>query len=317
MFLDQIYSYLRNSKYELGYFINFASPHLYKKRIIFTNDRKPFLKNFLVSLSLIFVLFSVLPLKGYAAKLSLDSQFQEIGIGQQFQVNVILNTEGEELNALEGNVIFPNNLATLKEIRDGNSIISFWIERPKMINEDKIEFSGIIPGGYQGTNGFLFSAIFTAKTEGKGIIELQNTRVLKNDGIGTPANVKISNFQFNIKDVGRPYTSPEIRDAEPPETFRPEIAKDAELFNGKYFLVFATQDKGSGIAGYAIHENTRIRTRIDTKEWITAEGPYVLQDQNLRSYVYVKAVDKAGNERIIMAPPQYPLKWYENGRIGL
>lgn len=41
----RMYDYLRNSKYELGYFINFASSKLYIKRIIFTNDRKPFLKN--------------------------------------------------------------------------------------------------------------------------------------------------------------------------------------------------------------------------------------------------------------------------------
>ena len=40
MFIDQLYDYLRNSKYELGYFINFASPRLYIKRIIYTNDRK-------------------------------------------------------------------------------------------------------------------------------------------------------------------------------------------------------------------------------------------------------------------------------------
>lgn len=40
IFIDQLYDYLRNSKYELGYFINFASPRLYMKRIIFTNDRK-------------------------------------------------------------------------------------------------------------------------------------------------------------------------------------------------------------------------------------------------------------------------------------
>lgn len=40
MFVNQLYDYLRNSKYELGYFINFASPKLYIKRIIFTNDRK-------------------------------------------------------------------------------------------------------------------------------------------------------------------------------------------------------------------------------------------------------------------------------------
>ncbi|GBE16468.1 hypothetical protein BMS3Abin15_00285 [bacterium BMS3Abin15] len=43
-FIDQIYSYLRNSKYELGYFVNFKSPKLYIKRLIYTNDNKPFLK---------------------------------------------------------------------------------------------------------------------------------------------------------------------------------------------------------------------------------------------------------------------------------
>lgn len=43
-FIDQVYSYLRNSEYELGYFINFKSPDFYMKRLIYTNDRKPFLK---------------------------------------------------------------------------------------------------------------------------------------------------------------------------------------------------------------------------------------------------------------------------------
>jgi GxxExxY protein len=42
-FIDQLFSYLRNSKYELGYFVNFKSPRLYIKRIIYTNDRKKFL----------------------------------------------------------------------------------------------------------------------------------------------------------------------------------------------------------------------------------------------------------------------------------
>ena len=42
-FLDQLYSYLRNSKYQLGFLINFKSPKLYIKRIIHTNDRKKFL----------------------------------------------------------------------------------------------------------------------------------------------------------------------------------------------------------------------------------------------------------------------------------
>ena len=40
--VDQLFDYLRNSKYELGYFINFSGPKLYMKRIIYTNDRKTF-----------------------------------------------------------------------------------------------------------------------------------------------------------------------------------------------------------------------------------------------------------------------------------
>jgi len=42
---EQLYYYLRNSKYELGLLINFSTPKIYIKRIIYTNDRKPFLKN--------------------------------------------------------------------------------------------------------------------------------------------------------------------------------------------------------------------------------------------------------------------------------
>ena len=40
--IDQLFDYLRNSKYELGYFINFSGPKLYMKRVIYTNDKKKF-----------------------------------------------------------------------------------------------------------------------------------------------------------------------------------------------------------------------------------------------------------------------------------
>jgi len=43
--VNQLYDYLRNSQYELGYLVNFSSPKLYIKRFILTNDRKPWLKN--------------------------------------------------------------------------------------------------------------------------------------------------------------------------------------------------------------------------------------------------------------------------------
>ena len=41
----QLYHYLRNSKYEVGFIVNFSTPRLYIKRIVYSNYRKPFLKS--------------------------------------------------------------------------------------------------------------------------------------------------------------------------------------------------------------------------------------------------------------------------------
>lgn len=44
-FIDQVYSYLKVGDFELAIFVNFKSPNLYIKRIIYTNDRKHFMLN--------------------------------------------------------------------------------------------------------------------------------------------------------------------------------------------------------------------------------------------------------------------------------
>ena len=41
----QLYHYLRNSQYEVGYIVNFSTPTIYIKRIVYSNHRKPFLKS--------------------------------------------------------------------------------------------------------------------------------------------------------------------------------------------------------------------------------------------------------------------------------
>lgn len=43
-FLNQIYSYLRVSEYELAFIVNFGEENLKIKRLLFTNDRKPQIK---------------------------------------------------------------------------------------------------------------------------------------------------------------------------------------------------------------------------------------------------------------------------------
>lgn len=278
----------------------------------------------IILFSIFYFIFSVPVL---AAELFFNSKTQEIGVGQEFQVDLMLDAEGQDINAAEGKIIFPENLFELKIINDGGSIINFWVEKPDQKKAGEIKFSGVIPGGFRGVlgpywkgykSGKALSLIFAAKKEGSGAIEIRGAKVLLNDGNGTPANLKISNFQFNIKDVGRPYMDVRRSDIDPPELFTPEISSDPNVFDGKWFLVFAAQDKGLGVDYYAIHESARTKeaARINTKDWTVAESPYVLKDQKLRSYIYVKAVDKAGNERFAILPPRFA-PWYKKPLVDI
>ena len=103
-------------------------------------------------------------------------------------------------------------------------------------------------------------------------------------------------------------------DSTRPEEFRPEIGEDPSIFEGKYFLSFATTDKTSGIDYYEILEIDERGFKRGTKkeaEWKMGESPYLLEDQSLQSIIKVKAVDKAGNEKIAeIIPPEKPFPYW-------
>ena len=267
---------------------------------------------FLYKILFIFSLGLILPQMVFAAQISFDAKTTQAQVGKNFEVTLFVNTEQENINAFEGKIIFPNDLLDLKEIRDGNTIVNFWIEKPKA-QDNAIVFSGVTPGGFNGRNGLIFSAIFEAKKEGVVKFEVNDVRILRNDGIGSMAAVSVAPFEVVISkktQVEIP-AIPKIEDRERPELFVPEIARDESISGGKWFIVFVTQDKASGIDHYEIKES-RQRFFIIFQKWSQTESPYILQDQELRSYVFVKAVDKAGNERMVKINPQNPLGWYEN-----
>ena len=270
------------------------------------------MRQFLYKILFIFSLGFLLPQMVFAAQISFDAKTTQAQVGKKFEVILFVNTEQENINAFEGKVTFPNNLLDLKEIRDGNTIVNFWIEKPKA-RDNTIVFSGVTPGGFNGRNGLIFSAIFEAKKEGVAKFGVNDARTLRNDGIGSTAVLSIVPFEMVISKEAQVKIPalPKIADREQPELFVPEIARDESISDGKWFIVFVTQDKASGIDYYEVKES---RQKILTffSRWRVAESPYVLQDQELRSYVFVKAVDRAGNERMVKINPQNPIGWYEN-----
>lgn len=270
------------------------------------------LQHKVIRVSVIFILFFV-ALPVFGTEISVNSKNQEIKTGDEFEVDIFLNTKGEAINALEGKILFSKELLEFKEIRDGGTIINFWIERPSVLRKTDAEiiFSGITPGGYNGNKGLIFSIIFKAKKDGTGTVAIHDIRALYNDGAGTEAIVVVSNLYFLISEQAKNAESAilKIKDNEPPELFVPEVTQDATIFEGRYFLVFATQDKGSGIDYYEIREGGG--------KFIRAKSPYLLSNQELNKKITVKAVDKSGNERIVILPPANPNRLYKYLFISL
>jgi hypothetical protein len=244
----------------------------------------------------------------FSATVSFVSDKQSFAQNEEFLVSIYLDTEGEILNAFEGKILFPVDFLTEKEIRDGNSFVNFWIEKPTSVPDGKggksgvIAFSGITPGGFSGTKGLLFSIVFQATQSGNIVIKMENLRFLKNDGVGTETKVSSSPLLFVIKkEILIPSLIVEpIQDNEPPEDFTPIISSDPNIFDGKYFLVFATQDKGSGIDQYLVSEDNGI-------SFSPAHSPYLLENQSLDNKIIVKAVDKTGNQKTAEIQPKNSL----------
>ncbi len=257
----------------------------------------------ILNLFVICILLFGISLKAVAAELSFQSNQDQISVGQEFELVLFLNTEKENINAIEGKINYSDNLE-IKEIRDGGSIITLWIKKPQL-ESGQIIFAGITPGGFIIEKGKVFSIIFQVKKIGNTTVSISNARILLNDGNGTPAKFTIKKYILNI--LERPIMSQTpliFEDKNKPVPFKIQISSDPNIFENRKFLVFVAQDKQSGIDYYEVKEGW-------FGSWKKTESPHLLNDQKLRSYIYVRAVDKTGNIQMATMPPQV-ISWYMN-----
>lgn len=237
--------------------------------------------------------------------------------GAYFDVSIEVNAPEESVNALEGVVSYSAAALEVREIKDNNSAISLWVKRPvvtidKTKNLGTIAFSGLIPGGASIEKARLFTVRFVFR-EGvsQGIVTLTNGLAYLSDGQGTKINLlskplKVAlNFKENLVTTAvetSTISQASSTDKLPPEVISVSVARSDLIFEGRWFLAFNAADKDSGIDHYEVQESSDAKP--DPTQWTRAVNPYLLQDQNRTSYIFVKAVDRAGNERIKFIEPQ-------------
>lgn len=255
-------------------------------------------------------LFLMLPLPSLAASLNIAPSKTSIGKNQQVSFTIKLNTDGALINAVEGTLSFSHSNMMITSVQRGGSMVNFWVEDPSakisQANANgSLRFSGIVPGGFSGS-GQLMTIVFQAIAPGKPQVSISQAQMLLNDGEGTAialnspgAGITITNvvIQENPEITKTPSATEKttdevttaLNDNDLPEEFTPFVTRDENVFDNQYFLIFNTQDKGSGISHYKVQEGSG--------EFKRAESPYVLENQSLTAPITVIAVDNTGNER--------------------
>ncbi len=281
-------------------------------------------------LRLIAVVFILIAPSAQAATLYMDPGVATLYRGDAITTSVRImpdSKQGECINAIDAVITYSDNIQPV-DVSVGKSIFSVWIEPPVINKENRtVTFAGGIPNGYCGRvdgdprlTNIVAEIVFRSpgmQVGGSDDNEVRidfgpETRVLLNDGQGTEAALTALGAKFNLeKTAGSGGIIDDWResvreDSIPPEQFSIELQRDDQGINygGKYFIVFSTSDKQTGLSHYEVMEEPVLQFSQFSwggvgVPWIKVEeNVYVLEDQSLNSVIRVKAIDKAGNEYV-------------------
>jgi len=247
---------------------------------------------------LLFLLLFFAPLTTQAAILDIHPSQNEYVKASQIPITVSIDTQDAAINAIEGIIKYDETQFNVSSINTADSVITFWIEQPTAENGE-IKFAGIITGGYNSGNASLFTLKLHSITNKTTSVFLEEGNVMLNDGKATQIKLTSNNATIKVVDGSNPrakYINQEQEqqrlDKNPPSKFTPEISQNENIFNGEYFVAFATTDKESGISHFEIKEGDGI--------FKNATSPYRLESQTLLGNITVRAIDNAGNTQDIV-----------------
>jgi hypothetical protein len=246
------------------------------------------------NLILISLLALIIPAWAGAANLVMSSEKQSFEAGDEFLVELKLDSGTEKINVVDAALNFDPSKMEVRDITTGGSIFNLWTRTPVYSNDSgKVFFTGGTTKN--AASGKILSIAFLAKTAGSGEITISSdSSAYLADGKGTKQQLKADSVKFAISErsgqraSSGSWTKLLAADKTPPENLAVTLGEDPSMFGGKYFLSFSATDSSSGLNYFEIQEGDYPAA--------SSESPYVLRDQSLKTPVKIIAVDKAGNQ---------------------
>lgn len=143
-----------------------------------------------------------------AATLSISPSGGNYGAGKIISVRVAVNSGGQSINAVSGQITFSTDTLSLVGLSK-SGIVTLWAQDPTYSNVmGTASFQGVILNGYTGGNGTVLTLTFKTTAPGIAAINIASgvSSVLLNDGQGTNVLSSTSGASFNIS--GTVYKAP-------------------------------------------------------------------------------------------------------------
>ena len=149
-------------------------------------------------------------------------------VNSTFSVTVFVDTDGAQINAVEGFLKFSQNKLQVVNISKDGSIFTLWAVEPSFSNSaGTIKFGGGIPAGhYSGSAGKVLTITFKALAQGQADINSTGTKILAADGLGTDIFSGSRGASYAI--VAPPPPPPPTEEI-PPEPIVPEEVEKPEI----------------------------------------------------------------------------------------
>lgn len=131
-----------------------------------------------------------------AATMRLLSNIHDVSTGQEFTINVVVDTEGQYINAAEAKITFRNDVLELLSVNKTISSFNFWLKEPFISNEEGfVEFIGGTPKGISGEALQILKMRFLVKGAGESHISILGAVVSASDGKGTNVLTDVENLK--------------------------------------------------------------------------------------------------------------------------
>ena len=210
---------------------------------ITTNTMNSFIENKftlksigLLAASVLFLLFFSAQ-AAFAASLSLSPGTGVYQANGTFSVRVLVNTQGQPVNAAEGTISFNPRELSVVSVSRSSSIFNLWVTEPTYSNSaGTISFSGGLPSGYTGSAGNIMNITFRAAGAGTAKVSFSNGSVLANDGRGTNILTAMNGGNYTIQAASAAPTPEVIEYVAPANTpAAPKVASETHPDPSKWY----------------------------------------------------------------------------------